>query len=346
MRASLASGFCGFALPSFVVLLFTWMTFGMLSDLAFGDTPAPAPSSIPASTSKKSHQKPHLKVVITLKPIHSLAASIMRGAGHPYLMIKGPASPHTYAMRPIDARALQQADLIVWVGANLETFLSPVLRAIDNKTTVLELAKVSGLRLLKSKTSPGASHGTSHQHSLGTSDSRASNDPHIWLDTRNAKAIAQALAETLAKADPARASLYTQNLHNLQTKIDHLATELASTLAPVRAKPFIVFHDAYGYFERQFGLNSVGIVSLGHGRLPGVRQVREIRARIFKRGITCVFSEPQFSPRLLGTILAGTQAKMAVLDPLGAALKPGPDLYAKLMRNLAASVSGCLAENP
>jgi zinc transport system substrate-binding protein len=165
---------------------------------------------------------------------------------------------------------------------------------------------------------------------------------HIWLDPINAKAMVSAIAAALGDADPGRAAVYAANAERLRARLDRLDAELAADLAPVAGRRYVVFHDAYRYFEKRYRLSPAGAITVNPARQPGARTVRAIRSRIIDLGAVCVFGEPQFEPALVATVIEGTPARPAVLDPLGADLEPGVDAYFTLMRNLAKSLVGCL----
>jgi zinc transport system substrate-binding protein len=267
---------------------------------------------------------PAPRVVVSIQPLHSLVSAVMAGVGEPYLLLRGASTPHGYSLTPADARALSQAALVVWVGEALETTLVKPLGALAAKAVVLEASGAKGVELL-----------------TGSAGDRP--DGHIWLDPRNAAAIAHAAAATLARIDPANAARYTANATALGDRLQDLETELAESLTPVRAVPYVVFHDAYRYFERRFAMNPVGAVAINPERAPGARRIVEIRARLRETGATCVFTEPQFEPAQARIVAEGTEAKIAVLDPLGAGLPPGPDAYFAMLRAMAASLRDCLA---
>ncbi len=265
------------------------------------------------------------RVVVTVKPVHALAAGVMRGAGKPSLLLPGGATPHTYALKPSAARMLARADLVVRVGPTLEAFLDRPLATLARRARVVTLIENAGLDLIR------------------TPESHDETDPHVWLDPANARRIATHMASVLSELDPDNANRYQVNLLGVQARIDALDKSLHAVLAPVRARPFVVFHDGYGYFERAYGLNRVAAVTLAPERAPGARRLREIRGIIRNAGAICVFAEPQFRPALITTLARGTSARIATLDPLGAAIPPGTEAYFTLMRALAASLRRCLA---
>lgn len=288
------------------------------------------------------------KVVASIKPVHSIVAAVMQGVGEPQLVVKGAASPHTYALKPSDARALQDATLVFWVGPELEGFLAKPLKANAAKARAVALMGIPGLTLMETREGGaweeddhGHSHGHGHAHGK---DDHDEHDAHIWLDPRNARLMVAAVAEALVKADPANAAAYSANAAAYAARIEALDAELARTLAPLRERPFVVFHDAYHYLENRYGLNAVGAITVNPERRPSAKRLKEIRAKIAGLDAACVFAEPQFEPALVDTIIEGTGARKGVLDPEGAAIPDGPDLYPTLMRNNAAALAGCLTK--
>jgi len=295
------------------------------------------------------------KVVVSIKPIHSLVASVMHGVGEPVLLVRGGASPHSYTMKPSDAKALSAADLVVWVGPELEGFLEKPLKANAPKATRLTLMDQKGMALLQAREG-GAwephDHGhedghkdhdhKGHDHAADHDDDHDELNSHIWLDPANARAIVTATADALAAKDPADAEAYRSNADRTLQTIDALDAELKAALAPLKDKPFVVFHDAYQYFEARYDLSAVGSITVSPDRRPSAKRLSAIRAKIAGLNAACVFAEPQFEPTLVRTVVEGTKAKTGVLDPEGAGLPEGEALYPTLMRNLAASLRGCL----
>ena len=286
------------------------------------------------------------KVVVSIKPIHSLVASVMHGVGEPVLLVRGGASPHRYTMKPSDAKALSAADLVVWVGPELEGFLEKPLQANAPKATRLTLMDLKSLTLLQAREG-GAwephDHGHEHHdHKDHAHEDHEELNSHIWLNPANARAIVTATADALAAKDPADAEVYRTNADRTLQALDALDAELKATLAPLKDKPFVVFHDAYQYFEAHYDLSAVGSITVSPDRRPSAKRLSAIRAKIAGLNAACVFSEPQFEPTLVRTVVEGTKAKTGVLDPEGADLPEGEALYPTLMRNLAASLRGCL----
>lgn len=291
-------------------------------------------------------------VVASIKPVHSLVSAVMAGVGEPTLIVKGSASPHTYALRPSDAGALEAADIVFWTGHGMELFLGDALDTLATGATVVELADAPGITLLpvreggafEAHAHDEAGHEDEHAHDADEHDhdEHGEGDMHFWLDPQNAKLMVTQIATTLAEADPENATAYQANAEAELVRLDALEAELAAMLAPVADKPFIVFHDAYQYFEARFGLNLAGSVTVTPDTMPGAARIDELKARLAELGVTCVFAEPNFEPTIISAITEGTPAKAGVLDPEGGALTEGVDLYPDLLRGLAISLVDCL----
>lgn len=289
-------------------------------------------------------------VVASIKPVHSLVSAVMAGIGEPTLIVKGSASPHTYALRPSDAGALESADIVFWTGHGMELFLGEALETLAGNATVVELAEAPGIELLPVREG-GAFEAHAHEdehahdedeHDAHDHDEHGEGDMHFWLDPENAKLMVTEIAAALAAADPDNAGAYQANATTELARLDALEAELAAMLAPVADKPFIVFHDAYQYFEARFGLNLAGSVTVTPDTMPGAARIDELKARVAELGATCVFAEPNFEPTIISAITEGSSAKAGVLDPEGGALEQGIDLYPTLLRGLAASLVDCL----
>ena len=316
-----------------------------------------------------------LKVVASIKPIHSLVAGVMEGTGTPTLIVEGAGSPHTYALKPSQARRLQEADLVFWVGNTLEPFLQKPLESIASKATTVTLMDVDGLNQITFREGDAFdAHGhddhkgyddhddhedhddhkghddhDDHDDHKGHDDhddhddhAHGAYDPHIWLDPINAKVLVHDIEEALVASDPANAAIYKANADRIMANLDTLVAEIDATLDPEKNQGFIVFHDAYQHFEQRFGMSAVGSMTVSPEVLPGAERVRELQEKVRGSNASCVFSEPQFEPKLVATITENTDAGTGVLDPLGASLKNGPDLYFNLIRGMAASLKGCL----
>jgi zinc transport system substrate-binding protein len=285
------------------------------------------------------------RVVVSIPPLHSLVAGVMDGVAKPVLLIPGGASPHGASLRPSQARALAAAEVVFWIGGGLETVLEKPLEALAGAARAVEVSAQPGiLRLPLRRGGAWEAHG----EDVGAAETgdrgeapRAYN-PHIWLDPANARRMVEIAVAALGEADPGNAAAYVENGARLGRDLAVLDRELAGLLEPVRAVPYVVFHDAYPYLERRYRLNAVGAVSLNPVVPPGARRLVELRRRIAGLGAVCLFGEPQFRPALLESLIRDTGARAGVLDPLGAALEPGPEAYFQLMRGLARALADCL----
>jgi zinc transport system substrate-binding protein len=317
-----------------------------------------------------------IDVVASIKPVHSLVASVMEGVGEPVLLVKGTGSEHSYSLRPSEARALEQAEVVFWVGETMETFLIKPLQALAPDAQVVELWQVPGLTLLPTREGgmweayedgdehadvghgegeyagehqegehTAAQHEDEHakaEHEAGVGHGHGETDMHVWLDLGNAQALAEAIANTLADADPDHAATYRANAERLRQRLDELDRSLEDRLASVADRPYVVFHDAYQYFEHRYGVKAVGAITINPTVRPSAQRLGEIHARLEQLDAACVFAEPQFEPTLVETVIEGTSAKRGVLDPLGAGVDAGPDHYFQLLNGLADSLVDCL----
>ncbi|NVK13749.1 MAG: zinc ABC transporter substrate-binding protein [Rhodobacteraceae bacterium] len=325
------------------------------------------------------------RVAADIAPVHGLVARVMQGLGEPALVVPPGASPHGYAMRPSDARALDQADVVFWLGEALTPWLEGPLEELAGDAHRIELLESEGTTVLPFR--EGArfeAHAHDDQEEHGDHDDHGHEDhaeghddhaghdgheghdheehagehghedhadahghhhegadPHAWLLPANAQAWLDVIAEELAEHDPDNAAAYRANAEAGKEEVAETVASVSATLEPFRAKPFIVFHDAYQYFEQGFGLSAAGAISLSDAVKPSPARVAEIRDVVAELKVACVFSEPQFNPGLVATVLDGTVAGTAVLDPLGAGLEPGPQFYPALLQEIGAAIAGC-----
>ena len=306
-----------------------------------------------------------INVVASVKPVHSLVAAVMEGIGAPVLIVKGAASPHTYALKPSQAEQIEKADLVFWMGHSLETFLEKPLESLASKAVVVELMDSHGLKKLEMREGGGFDehdhddhdedgHKEHEDHSEEEHDNHAKEshddhghgkfDVHVWLDPENAKVMANEIMEALKKVDPGNAKKYETNTKKVVEKLNRLVAEVSAKLATAKGKGFVVFHDAYQYFEKRFGLKAVGSITVSPEVVPGVKRIKELKTKIKELNALCVFSEPQFKPKLVSTVVEGTKAKTGVLDPLGASIQNGPKLYFILIHDMANSLNKCLSK--
>ena len=310
-----------------------------------------------------------LKVVTSIKPIHSLASYLMDGIGKPELIVDGYASPHGFSMKPSHAKMLQNADLIFWVGEDLEGFLEKPLKSIAKKAEKIELIEIKGLNVLKFRErnifdehdhddhddhgkkeddhddhdhdehAKKEEHDDHDDHDGHEGHAHGEYDPHIWLDPMNAKVILNEMVEHLIENDPTNEAKYKSNLDKTLKEIDKLIIEVMTDLN--NSVSSIVFHDAYQYFEKRFNVNILGAFTVNTDVMPGAEQLAEIREIIEHDKVACIFSEPQFNRDIINAVAKDMKIKTGVLDPLGATLDSGKDLYFKLIRNMSASFKGC-----
>ena len=316
-----------------------------------------------------------IKVVASIKPIHSLASYLMNGVAKPDLIVDGYASPHGFAMKPSHAKMLQNADLIFWVGEDVENFLEKPLGSIAKKAEKIELMQIKGLQVLKfrernifddhddnghddhdkkedhdshakkedhddhGKKEDHDDHGKKEDHDDHERHAHGEFDPHIWLDPINAKVILNEMVEHLIENDPKNEAKYKSNLDEALKDIDKLTIDVMTELS--NSVSSIVFHDAYQYFEKRFNVNILGAFTVNTDVMPGAEQLAEIREIIEHDKVACVFSEPQFNPDIIKAVAKDMNIKTGVIDPLGATLNPGKDLYFSLIKNMSASFKGC-----
>ena len=310
-----------------------------------------------------------IKVVTSIKPIHSLASYLMDGVGKPDLIVDGFNSPHGFSMKPSHAKMLQNADLIFWIGEDLESFLEKPLNSIAKKAEKIELIEIKGLNVLKFRernifdehdhddhakkeddhddhAKKEDDHDDHDDHAKKEDDhddheghGHGEYDPHVWLDPINAKVILKEMTEHLIENDSKNASTYKSNLDKALKDIDKLTMDVMTELNESTSS--IVFHDAYQYFEERFNVKILGAFTVNTDVMPGAEQLSEIREIIEHDKVKCIFSEPQFNPDIIKVVAKDMNIKTGVVDPLGATLNPGKDLYFDLIRNMSASFKGC-----
>ncbi len=283
------------------------------------------------------------RVIASIMPIHSIVAAVMGETGTPELLLPGRLSEHTSSFSAAQLSALGQADLVFIIGHGLEFKLAQISgsEAVGGKNFIA-LSEAPGVKTHAIREGGSWETDAHEDAEVASAEGVLAFDPHVWLDPENAKAMATAVAGELAKADPANAAAYETNARNFATTIDATAASIASSLAPIKDKPFIVFHDAYQYFEKYFNLNAVGSISDVSAASPSAQRLMEIRDRLAQTKAVCVFREPQFDTKFVDTVIEGSAARTGILDPVGAELEPGPAAYVELLRNLATNLKSCL----
>ena len=311
-----------------------------------------------------SYAKAETKVVASIKPIHSLISYVMDGVGTPGLLVDGSSSPHTFQLKPSHATMLQEADIVFWIGEDLESFLETPLESIAKDAKQVTLMESEDIEMLKFREKnvfddhddhgdehdehdEHEEHGDEHDEHGDEHDEHAHHDGHnhgefdihFWLDPEIAKTIVQIAAKEMSEIDPANASKYEANAAKALNELDQLINDTRGKIN--KDATYVVFHDAYQYFEQRFGIEVIGALTVNPEVLPGAKQLAEIREVIEHEGVNCLFSEPQFNPSIAETIASDTGVKAAVLDPLGAELEPGKDLYFDVISDIALSLESC-----
>jgi len=287
-----------------------------------------------------------VKVVTSIKPIHSLVSYVMDGIGKPDLIVDGYNSPHSFSLKPSHAKMLENADLVIWIGEDLEAFLEKPLDTIAKKAKNIEVKDLKGIQKLEFREKNIFENHDDHK---GHDDHKEKDDhkghahgkydPHVWLDPINAKVIIKEITKQLVQLDSKNSSAYKSNSKKALMDIDKLTQNIKKDLN--KDLRFVVFHDAYQYFEKRFGIQVLGALTVNTDVMPGAEQLSEIREVIEHEKVNCLFSEPQFNPAIIESIAKDTNVKIGVLDPLGASLDKGKDLYFDLIKNISNSFKGC-----
>jgi zinc transport system substrate-binding protein len=288
------------------------------------------------------------RVIASVVPVYGIVSAVMGETGQPELLLEGRLSEHRAKFSPRQIASLGEADLVFIIGQGLEGKLSQLsgTDAVNGKTFV-ELALAPGVTTLPVREG-GAWSGHAHDHAHDHGDQEAEGvltfDPHVWLDPENARAMAAAVARALSDADPANAPAYASNAAAFAQSLETTVAAIATELRPVKDQPYVVFHDAFQYFEHRFGLNPAGAIADISAQAPSAGRIAELRHQIEDVKAVCVFREPQYDDRLVTTVTEGTAARAGVLDPIGAGLTPGPQSYQTLLVNLASGFRDCLAD--
>ena len=291
-----------------------------------------------------------INVVTSIKPVHSLVSGVMEGVATPDLIIDTGGSPHTYSLKPSQARQLQNADVVFWISPKLEAFLEKPIESIATNALVLQLLETDGV-IKVSFREGGAFDAHDHddedhdEHDEHDEHHEDETDPHLWLDPLNAAILVDHIADVLSDSDPDNKQTYEANADAMLTKLDQLVDDVTTELKPVQDRGYIVFHDAYQYFERRFNVSAIGSITVSPEVLPGADRIRELQEKVASLDASCVFSEPQFEPRLVSTITENTNTRTGVLDPLGSSIENGPDQYFQLIRDMSSSLKECLASD-
>lgn len=271
-----------------------------------------------------------LKVVASIKPVHSLVAGVMQGVGQPELLLSSNQSPHHYSLKPSERRKLARADLIFWIGPNMERFMPRLLHSLDNNTQLVSLVDTEGLTLLPARL-------TSYHHE----NQNTAIDAHIWMNTVNIEKMIDEITRQLVSIDPSNTRQYRNNNKILHKKIKILRKELSSKLKD-RHSPFLTYHNGYQYFEQEFNLNNIGFVSSGPELKPSVMHIQAMKNLIYKHSIQCIFYDAPIEPPIITSLLTGSSARAIELDPTGIHHPAGEDNLLKIMRTLGDKFQNCL----
>ena len=296
-------------------------------------------------------------VVSTIQPINSLVNAVIGNTGKTISLIPAKASPHEYKLKPSDTKKLQNANIIFFVSDHLETSLTKVFKNLPKNIKIINLMEDAGIKHLAIRDNE-AWERHDHHHRHGDHDDHdkhakkhddhdhdkheKEDDVHIWLSPDNAVKIIKKINKELSLYFPENAETYDKNANQMIKEINQLKVELKKELSGIKDKPYIVFHDAYQYFETSFGLNAAGSVALEGDIASSPKQISIIKDKIVKLKASCVFQEPQFDSKLVKIVVEGTNAQIGTLDPLGVNIKSGENFYLQLLKNMAKSLKDCL----
>ena len=285
------------------------------------------------------------RVVADIAPIHSLVAMVMDGVGQPQLLVPQNISPHHYSMRPSEAAALQKAQLVVYVGHDMSPWLDPVLQTLAASASALDLSNVDNVLQLGYRKGPifGDHDDAGHDdHEDHAHHDHGGIDPHMWLDPINAKLWLYAIAAELIRIDPENEDRYNENARSSSRAITLAMAQAEDHLASGNGNGFLVYHDAYHYFEKRFNRDAVGTISAGDASKPSAKRLSELKALFGTQGISCVLTEPQHSSKIVDSVFGGFKPTIGVVDPIGIDLELGSNLYPQLLENIALSIAQCV----
>lgn len=284
-------------------------------------------------------QKP-LSIVASIKPVHALVAGVMGDLGTPHLLLAAPTSAHHFTLKPSQARALQNADIVFWIGPGMEQPLTKALATLAADAQSVALDDSAGLVLFDFDDDGHDDHGTKDKH-----DGHGGHgiNPHIWLDPFNAQIMLGVIADHLGKADPVNARAYQAHADAMRQTFAQLQIDIARQLAPFAESEFLVLHDAHIYFERRFGMRAHAAITTEPDVMPTAAKIKKLRHDLESHPIDCIFGEPFLGQKAVRLIAEGSDIRIGQLDPLGSQLPAGASLYADLLKSYAAAFKGCLA---
>ncbi|MDU2941600.1 MAG: zinc ABC transporter substrate-binding protein ZnuA [Enterobacteriaceae bacterium] len=284
-------------------------------------------------------------VVASIKPLGFIASAIADGVTDTQVLLPDGASEHDYSLRPSDVKRLQNADLVVWIGPDMEAFMTKSVQGTPEakKVTIADLAKVKPL-LQKGSDDDGDEHDHDHDDGENSDHHHHHGDynMHLWLSPEIAQASAVAIHEKLVELMPQSRAKLDANLHAFEAQLAATDKQVGTELAPLKGKGYFVFHDAYGYYEKHYGLTPLGHFTVNPEIQPGAQRLHEIRTQLVEQKATCVFAEPQFRPAVVEAVARGTSVRMGTLDPLGTSIKLGKESYSQFLTQLANQYASCL----
>ena len=308
--------------------------------------------------------KADIKVVTTIKPLHSLISSVMDGVGEPSLIIEGTNNPHTFVFKPSHAQMLEEADLVFWIGEDLEAFMEKPLESLAKDAQIISFMELGSIEKLKFREEnvfddhddhdghkdddhddhdDHDGHEDEHEghddHAGHEGHNHGEFDAHIWLDPMNAKEMVHEIAHELSELDPSNKETYEANANRALKSLDKLIEDVDKAVP--KDISYIVFHDAYQYFEKRFGVSSAGALTLNPDVLPGAKQIADVQDLISDKGIKCIFSEPQYNPKIIETLASDMNISTGIMDPLGAYLEKGNTMYEELIKEISNSIKKC-----
>ena len=291
--------------------------------------------------------KADINVVTTIKPLHSLISNVMKGVGEPSLIIEGTSNPHNFVLKPSHAKLLEDADIIFWIGEDLEAFMEKPLSSLAKDAEKISFMDLGTIEKLKFREDNIFDHDDHEDHDGHKEDDHDDHDEHnhgefdahLWLDPVNAKKMVIEISHELSELDPANKNIYMANADKTIEDLDGLIEEVNQSLS--KNISYVVFHDAYQYFEKRFGVTSAGALTLNPDVLPGAKQIVDIQNLIKEKNIKCIFSEPQYNPKIIETLANDTNILTGTMDPLGANLDKGATMYSKLIISISNSIKNC-----
>ena len=312
----------------------------------------------------RGYATPAEDIVVTIAPLHSLVQGVMGDTGEATLLLKGKTSPHNFQLKPSQVAQLQKARIVFYVGKNMEVFLVRALETLPDSVTQISMADQPEMTILevreggewehhdhaaheheeeeKEEHQDHSAHGHDEEKDHHDHEHEGMGDAHVWLDPANAIAMVKAITKELSRTYPENRSQYKENALTMISKIEASDEEVKAILAPVKDKPYVVFHDAYQYFENHYGLSAVGSIVIEPGDAASAKRITELRKKVKETAAVCIFREPQFSDKLSRLVSEETAAKLGTVDPLGAKLTPGPDMYPQLLKQVATDIAACL----